>query len=141
MRLWLSGPRIGWFRPGISIGPEDIRRRLPSWRRDEYREALKAYAAKHGQPITNAQANHDIDRAVALGELDAAGPMLHIKGSRQEIIEAVMQTSEKFGTPVTRAEAERLTDKAIRDPWPRRVFWEILAVLAALLVIVAMASH
>jgi hypothetical protein len=140
MRLWLSGPRIGWFRPGNSIGSEDNRRRLPSWRRDEYREALKAYAAKHGQSITNAQANHDIDRAVALGELDAAGPMLHIKGSRQEIIEAVMQTSEKFGTPVTRAEAERLTDRAIRDPWPRRVFWVVVAI-AALLVTVAMATH
>jgi hypothetical protein len=27
MRFWLSGPRIGWFRPGVSFGPEDLRRR------------------------------------------------------------------------------------------------------------------
>ena len=27
MRFWLSGPRIGWFRPGVSFGPEDFRRR------------------------------------------------------------------------------------------------------------------
>ena len=30
MRLWLSGPRIGWFRPGISLGREDLHPRLPS---------------------------------------------------------------------------------------------------------------
>src|SRR5664279_1842714 len=52
LRLWLSGPRIGWFRPGISLGREDLHPRLPSWRRYEYREVLKA--SKHGQPITNA---------------------------------------------------------------------------------------
>jgi hypothetical protein len=27
MRFWLSGPRIGWFRPGVSFGPEDFRRK------------------------------------------------------------------------------------------------------------------
>jgi hypothetical protein len=35
--------------------------------------------AKHGQPITNAQAAPDIDKAVALGELDADGPVLHVR--------------------------------------------------------------
>jgi hypothetical protein len=31
MRFWLSAPTIGSFRPGISFGPEDFRRkrRLP----------------------------------------------------------------------------------------------------------------
>jgi len=24
LRLWLSGPRIGWFRHGISLGREDV---------------------------------------------------------------------------------------------------------------------
>jgi len=35
----------GLVRPGISIGPEDVRPRLPSWRRNEYCQALKAFAA------------------------------------------------------------------------------------------------
>ena len=58
MRIWLSGPRIlgGLVCPGISPGREDLHPRLPSWRRHEYREALKAYAAKHGKPMSNAEA-------------------------------------------------------------------------------------
>ena len=27
MRFWLSDPRIGWFRPNVSFGPEDFRRK------------------------------------------------------------------------------------------------------------------
>jgi hypothetical protein len=98
-------------RPGISIGPEDVRQRLPSWRRNEYCQALKAFAAKHGKPITDAEANYRIDKTLALGELDAAGPVLRMTGNREEIIEAVMYTSEQYGMPVDRAEAERLTDR------------------------------
>ena len=80
MRFWLSGPLVlnGLVRPGISIGPEDVRPRLPSWRRYDYRQALKAFAAKHDKPITDAEANYRIDKALALGELDAAGPVLRM---------------------------------------------------------------
>ena len=63
--------------------------------------------------------------------------MLRIKGSRQEIIDAVVETSQKFGMPVDLAEAERLTDRAIRDPWPRRV---LILILAAVLIAV-LAAH
>ena len=63
MRLWLSGPRIlgGLIRPGISLGREDFAPRLPAWRKHEYREALKKYAAKHGEPMSNDEANYQID--------------------------------------------------------------------------------
>jgi hypothetical protein len=30
MRFWLSAPRAGWFRPSVSSGPEDLRRKR--WR-------------------------------------------------------------------------------------------------------------
>jgi hypothetical protein len=84
MRFWLSGPLIlnELTRPSKSIGPEDVRARLPSLRRYEYSQALKACAAKHGNPITDAEANYRIDKALALGELDAAGPVLRILGTR-----------------------------------------------------------
>jgi hypothetical protein len=53
MRFFPSGLRIfhGLTRPGISIDPEDMRSSLPPWRRYEYREALKAWAAKYGKPM------------------------------------------------------------------------------------------
>jgi hypothetical protein len=43
MRLWLSGPRLfnGLVRPGISLGREDFRPHLPSWRRYELRYGLQ----------------------------------------------------------------------------------------------------
>jgi hypothetical protein len=137
LRLWLSGPRIGWFRHGISLGREDVHPRLPSWRRYEYREALKAYATKHGQPITDAQADHDIDKAVALGELDAEGPVLHVEGTREELVATVMQTGEKFGIPMDRAEAERLADKALRRRFP----WPAIVLAALLLGIIVALAH
>ena len=47
LRLWLSGPRIGWFRPGISLGRDDLHPRLPSYRRYELRRAwLRRLAAR-----------------------------------------------------------------------------------------------
>jgi hypothetical protein len=66
MRLWISGPRLfeGLVRPGISLGREDLRHRLPSWHH-EYQEALKAWAAKYGQPITDAQAAADPARTTS----------------------------------------------------------------------------
>ena len=83
MRFWHSGPLIlnDLGRPSISIGPGDVRPRLPSLRRYEYSHALKAWAAKRGKPITDAEANYRIYKAVALGELDAAGPVLRILGA------------------------------------------------------------
>jgi hypothetical protein len=123
----------------MSIDPEDVRRRLPSWRRYEYSQALKAWAAKHDKPITDAEANYRIDKALALGELDTAGPVLRILGTREEIIEAVMYTSEQYGMPVNRAEAERLTDRAIpsRLPWPAIIFAAVCYLLTAFILIAA----
>ena len=80
------------------------------------------YATEHGQPITDAQADHDIDKAVALGELDAEGPVLHVEGTREELVATVMQTGEKFGIPMDRAEAERLADKALQRRFPGPVY-------------------
>jgi hypothetical protein len=141
LRFWLSGPLVlnGLVRPGISIGPEDVRQRLPSWRRNEYCQALKAFAAKHGKPITDAEANYRIDKALALGELDAAGPVLRMTGNREEIVEAVMYTSEQYGIPVDRAKAERLTDRAIpsRPPWPAIIFAAVCYLLTAFILIAA----
>jgi hypothetical protein len=82
---------------------------------------------RSSRPST-AQANHDIDRAVAMGELDAAGPVLHVEGTMEELVAAVMRI------PMNRAEAERLTDKAIRRRFPRPAIG-----LAALAIIVALA--
>ncbi len=142
MRFWLSGPLIlnELARPSQSIGPEDVRPRLPSLRRYEYSQALKAWAAKHGKPITDAEANYRVDKAVALGELDAAGPVLRIlETRREEIVEAVICTSEQYGMPVDRVEAERLTDRAIssRLPWPAMIFAAVCYLLTALILIAA----
>jgi len=142
MRIWISGPRIlgGLIRPGISLGREDLHVRIPQWRRFEYMQALKRYAAEHGQPISDAQARHDVGRAVDMGELDAQGPVLRMKGSRDEIIAAVIETSSKYGVPMDGARAGQLVDKAIADPWPRRVLILILAA-ALIALIIATASH
>jgi hypothetical protein len=63
-----------------------------------------------------------------MGELDAAGPVLHVEGTMEELVAAVMRI------PMNRAEAERLTDKAIRRRFPRPAIG-----LAALAIIVALA--
>ena len=52
MRLWLSGPRIGWFRPGISLDREDWNPRLPSYRRYELRHGLQEAAKARGETMT-----------------------------------------------------------------------------------------
>ncbi|MGA3342887.1 MAG: hypothetical protein ABSD11_20425 [Methylocella sp.] len=137
MRVWFSGPHLfnGLVRPGISLGREDFRRgRLPSWRKYEYRKALKAYAEKHGEHLTDEDANYKIDRAVAMGELDAGGPTLHLVGSREEIIAGILDSAEKFGLPVDRNSAEKITDQAIRNIWAWRilkwVFWGGVATIA-----------
>jgi hypothetical protein len=98
---------------------------------------LKAFAAKHDKPITDAEANYRIDKALALGELDAGGPVLRMTGNREEIVEAVMYTSEQYGMPVDRVEAERLTDRAIssRLPWPAMIFAAVCYLLAAFILI------
>ena len=95
---------------------------------------MKAYATKHGQPITDAQADHDIDKAVALGDLDADGPVLHVEGTREELVATVMQTGEKFGIPMDRAEAER---QAIRRRFP----WPAIVLAALLLGIIVALAH
>ena len=123
------------MRPGISLGREDFRRgRLPSWRKYEYRKALKAYAEKHGEHLTDEDANYKIDRAVAMGEPDAGGPTLHLVGSREEIIAGILDSAEKFGLPVDRNSAEKITDQAIRNIWAWRilkwVFWGGVATIA-----------
>jgi hypothetical protein len=143
MRLWLSGPRIlrGLVRPGISIGPEDFRpHRLPSWRKYEYRKALKAYAEKHGEHLTDEDANYKIDRAVAMGEPDAGGPTLHLVGSREEIIAGILDSAEQFGLPVDRDRAEKITDQAIR----RIKFWRafraiVVFAIAAIFIVLIIA--
>ncbi|WOJ89846.1 hypothetical protein RZS28_00585 [Methylocapsa polymorpha] len=141
MRFWLSGPRIlhGLVRPGISIGPEDVRPRLPRWRRYEYRKALKAYAAKRGQHITNEEADYRIDKAHAMGELDAGGPTLHIKGSRDEIIAGILDGAEQFGLPMDRTKAEKIADKAINGDklplWAAIVLGVIAFVIIGLIII------
>jgi hypothetical protein len=52
MRLWLSGPRIlnGLVRPGISLGREDFRPCLPSWRRNELRHGLQETGRRAANP-------------------------------------------------------------------------------------------
>ena len=51
MRFWLSGPRIGWFRPRISLGHEDLHPRLPSWRRYELRHGLQEAALDDARTV------------------------------------------------------------------------------------------
>jgi hypothetical protein len=140
MRLWLSGPRIlrGLVRPGISIGPEDFRpRRLPSWRKYKYRKALKAYAEKHGEHLTDEDANYKIDRAVAMGELDAGGPTLRLVGSREEIIAGILNSAEQFALPIDRDRAEKITDQAIRNIWIWRILkWGLWGGVAMVLIMI-----
>ena len=132
MKVWLSCPSIGSLRPGILVGPKDFRLpRLPSRRRHEYREALKAWAAKHSRTMTIADCDYLIDKAVAFGELDVMGPVIYVKGTREQIVSSVLERSAAWNIPMTRAEAERLTDRTIRDIKFRR--WSRIALTTLLL--------
>jgi hypothetical protein len=54
MRFWFSGPRMfsGLVRPGVSLGPEDLRaRRVPAIPRELARKAVKQLAKDHGADV------------------------------------------------------------------------------------------
>ena len=114
MRIWLSGPRIlgGLVRPGISLGPEDMRRlggrpaRLPSYRRYELRAGLQEAAKARGDKLTKEDCNYAIDKALATGLLDKDGNLNFIaKGTRDEMAEQILAAATTWGKPMTHAEA------------------------------------
>jgi hypothetical protein len=125
MRLWLSGPRIlnGLVRPGISLGREDFRPRLPSWRRYELRHGLQEAAKARGEPMTREDADYAIDKALATGLLDSSGGLNFIaKGfSREEAAAQIIERSTAWGQPVGREDAERMASRGIRHIWYRRI--------------------
>ena len=54
MRFWFSGPRLfsGLVRPGVSLGPEDLRaRRVPAIHRELARKAVRQLAKDHGEEV------------------------------------------------------------------------------------------
>jgi len=141
VRYWISGPRLfgNLIRPGISFSKADFEPpRLPAYRRYELRKGLREAAKARGETMTRDDADYCINKALATGVLDAAGELhFNMRGSREEIIAEILQKSAAWGMPMDRAEAERLTDRAIRDPWPRRV---LILILAAVLIAV-LAAH
>jgi len=114
VRIWLSGPRIlgGLVRPGISLGPEDMRHlggrpaRLPSYRRYELRAGLQEAAKARGDKLTKEDCNYAIDKALATGLLDKDGNLNFIaKGTRDEMAEQILAAATTWGKPMTHAEA------------------------------------
>ncbi len=134
----------GLLRPGISLGREDLRPRLPSWRRYELRTQLKAGAIARAEPMTREQCDYLIDKAHATGADSAGDLTFHLKGSREEIIQGILERSAAWNMPMTRAKAERLTDRAIRDirrrKWPGIAFAALVIVVMLVVAIVAMAE-
>ena len=74
MRPWLPDPRVlnVLIRSGISVGPEDVRTHLPLWRL-ELRKQLQEKPTSDGKPMTRAEADSCIDKALASGALDSNG--------------------------------------------------------------------
>jgi hypothetical protein len=137
MRFWLSGPRIlnGLVRPGISLGREDWRPRLPSYRRYELRKGLQAAAEARGEPMSREDCDYAIDRALATGGIDSAGNLAFpVKGTREEIVGQIMETSGAWGRPMTREQAKAKADAAIAGPGPW--FWLSVVIGAAIFLLV-----
>ena len=144
MRPWLPDPRVlnVLIRSGISVGPEDVRTRLPLWRL-ELRKQLQEKPTSDGKPMTRAEADSCIDKALASGALDSNGIFtFRVKGTREQIVEQILQVCELWNEPMTRAKAEAKADAAIWAMRSQRVFawlsWAIskmVIILALLLVI------
>ena len=77
MRFWLSGPRIGWFRPGISLGHEDLHPRLPSWRRYELHHGLQEAALDDARSVNALLEKIAIDWLKEHGYLKWRSKLLH----------------------------------------------------------------
>jgi hypothetical protein len=74
---------------GIRVGRSVADPRLPSWRRFELRHILQAAAKERGETITIDDTNYLIDKAMAIGLLDADGNgdlSCLMTGTRDEII-------------------------------------------------------
>jgi hypothetical protein len=117
MRFWLSGPRIlhGLVRPGISLGREDFRPHLPSWRRYELRHGLQEAAKARGEPMTREDADYAIDKSLASGLLDSSGGLnFTAKGSTREVVAGqIIERSTAWGQPVGREDAEHMASGAV----------------------------
>jgi hypothetical protein len=149
MRFWLSGPRLlgGLVRPGISIGPEDIHPRLPSWRRYELRKGLQEAAKARGETMTKEDADYAIDKALAGGLLDSNGNVsVHAVGSRDEIITQIIEGGAAWGMPVVRKDAERMADRAISEIKLQRglrvvVWFVIVAIIIGVVILFGQVVH
>jgi hypothetical protein len=144
MRVWFSGPRLfnGLVRPGISLGREDWRPRLPSWRRYELREGLQAAAVARGKPMTRDEADYIVDKALATGGLDSAGNLCFAaKGTREEIVGQIMETAGAWGQPMTSEHAEGRADAAIAAIGKRQFekWASIIAIVITILSVLAIA--
>lgn len=140
MRLWLSGPRIlnGLVRPGISLGREDFRPRLPSWRRHELRHGLQEAAKARGEPMTREDCDYAIDKALATGLLDSSGGLnFTAKGfTREEVAAQIVERSTAWGQPVSREDALRMASRGIRHIWYFRILMTVTILIFCMAVIV-----
>jgi hypothetical protein len=110
-------------RPGISLGREDFRPHLPSWRRYELRHGLQEAAKARGEPLTREDADYAIDKALASGLLDYSGGLnFTAKGfTREEVAAQIIERSTAWGQPVSHDEALRMASRGIRRIWYRRI--------------------
>lgn len=133
MRFWLSGPRIlhGLVRPGISLGREDFRPHLPSWRRYELRHGLQEAAKARGEPMTREDADYAIDKSLASGLLDSSGGLnFTAKGSTREVVAGqIIERSTAWGQPVGREDAEHMASRGIRHIWYRRILKTVVILI------------
>jgi hypothetical protein len=140
MRPWLPDPRVlnVLIRSGISVGPEDVRTHLPLWRL-ELRKQLQEKPTSDGKPMTRAEADSCIDKALASGALDSNGIFtFRVKGTREQIVEQILQVCELWNEPMTRAKAEAKADAAIRAIRRQRVFAWLSWAISVLAIILAM---
>jgi hypothetical protein len=88
MRPWLPDLHVRnvLFRPGISIGLENVWPHLPLWRL-ELRKQLQEKTTSDGKPMTCKEADSCIDKALVNSALDSDGTFtFRVKGTREQIV-------------------------------------------------------
>jgi hypothetical protein len=136
-RNWISVP-LGRtrIRLGRSVSDAELfgtaEKRLPSWMKYEIRENMQKAASARGETLSKEYCNYKIDKAFALGEIDANGnPIVHGRGTNaEEVARDIITKSAEWGAGVSYEEALRTANEGIRRidnaSWTN---WAIVAVL------------
>jgi hypothetical protein len=99
-RNWISIP-LGRtrIRLGRSVSDAELfgtaEKRLPSWVKYELREHLQKAAKARGETLTTEYCNYKIDKALALGEIDADGNLI-VRGRGSNAEEAAKDIVAKY---------------------------------------------